>query len=231
MLGGLLLLSAGCKKATPEPAAPAPAPVPAPEPEPEPEPEPASVTSAVVPPAEREHNADFTAAITFADGTNQKGEVVRVERTEDWFGEDGWTGDPAHLKVTLEGAGTEIEAPWTDIARIDITYGTTPGDVDCTYDSSYDPAMYMCVNRTTTKVKTKDGKSWTGVDRHKWMFVFSSGEAPEFYLHKLSARQQEAEVPDLGTVNENTALYQKLQDDLATARKGKVPTTLTITAP
>ncbi|MEZ4237629.1 MAG: hypothetical protein R3F59_16075 [Myxococcota bacterium] len=222
---------AACKKAPPAAPEPEPAPVEAPAPAPEAEPEPDTSTTAVVPPAERPHNADFTASVVNVDGTGSKGQVVRVERTEDWYGEDGWTDDPDALKVTLEGNGTEVEVPWTDIARIDISYGGAQSDVDCSYDSSYDPAMYMCVNRTTTKVKTKDGKSWEGTDRHKWMFVFSNGDAPEFYVHKLPAREQEAETPALGTVTENTALYQKLQGVLETERKGAVPATITITAP
>jgi hypothetical protein len=235
-LGAALLVAAtvACKKTPPEPAEPVPAPAPAPAPEPDVVAVPSEggePTTAVLPPAEREHNADFNASIVFVDGSGQKGQVVRVERTEDWYGEDGWTAAPGDLQVTLEGNGTEVQVPWTDIARVDIAYGSTPSDVDCSYDSSYDPAMYMCVNRTTTKVKTRDGKTWEGIDRHKWLFVFSSGDTAEFYVHKLPVREQEEGVPALGTVSENTELYQKLQGELATMRKGQVPATITITSP
>jgi hypothetical protein len=227
-----LLLAGGCPPKTPQPVEPVPVPIPTPVPVPAPEPAPEPITTAAeLPPAQRPHNADFTAAIDFADGTNVKGKVVRVERTEDWYGEKGWTARPEDLKLTAEGGGAEAELPWTDITRIDITYGSTPADVDCSYDSSYDPAMYICVNRTTTKVKTKDGKAWDGIDRHKWMFVFESGETPEFWVSKPTARRQEDGVPALGTTAENTKLYQILQNELEQMRGGKVPKSITITAP
>ncbi|MEQ1508091.1 MAG: hypothetical protein ABMB14_38030, partial [Myxococcota bacterium] len=204
-----------------------PVPVAAPEPAPEPEPEPAP---ADIPPAQRPHNADFGAAITFADGSSQKGKVVRVERTVDWYGDQGWSDAEGDLKLTLEGGGTEVDVPWSDIRQIDITYGS-PTDVDCTYDSAFEPAMYMCVLKTTTKVKTKDAKVWDGADRHKWLFVFESGEAPEFWIAKLPERQQEAAVPELGTVEENTKLYEELQARITKTRVGKVPKSITITVP
>lgn len=214
-------------KRPPEPApAPAPAPAPVPEPEPEPVPEPVPET----PPTARPHNAAFSTVITWADGSATKGKVVRVERTEDWYGEEGYTDTPAKLVVTLEGGGTEVEKPWSEIRQVDITYGGKT-DVDCSYDSAFTPTMYMCTLRTTTKVKTADGKVWDGIDRHKWLFVFESGETPEFFLSKLPARKQEEEVPELGTVTENTALYETLQSELMTLRTGKVPKSITITVP
>lgn len=225
----LVLLVACGKKTTPEAPAPEPAPVvPAPVAEPEPEPEPEVAVE--TPPSQRPHNVELITAITYADGTNQKGKVVRVERTEDWFGDTGWTDDTNKLKVTLEGGGTEVEVPWTDIRQVDVTYGDKDG-IDCSYDSSFTPTMYICTLRTTTKVKTKDGKVWDAADRHKWMFVFESGEAPEFWISKLNERKQEAEVPDLGTVTENTALYQDLQKSLLVGKMGKVPKSITITTP
>lgn len=226
-----LVVAVGCggNKTPPVAAAepvPAPAPVVAPEPEPEPVPEP----EPEVPPSARPHNADFGAAIAFADGSSLKGKVVRVERTNDWYGDEGWSDEASDLVVNLEGGGTEIDAPWTNIASIAITYGAK-GDVDCSYDSSFEPAMYSCVLRTTTKVKTKDGKAWDGADRHKWLFVFESGDVAEFYVYKLPARKQETEVPELGTVEENTKLYEDLQIQLDKEKLGKVPKSITITAP
>jgi hypothetical protein len=218
--------SALAKKPKPAPPAPVPAPAPAPAPEPEPEPVPEPET----PPTARPHNADFGTVITWADGSSSKGHVVRVERTEDWYGEQGYTDDPNKLKVTLEGGGTEVEKGWNEIRQVDITYGDKTA-VDCSYDSAFTPTMYMCTLRTTTKVKTADGKIWDGVDRHKWMFVLEGGETPSFFLSKLPARRQEEEVPSLGTVTENTALYEALQTELMSLRTGKVPKSITITAP
>jgi hypothetical protein len=196
-----------------------------PEPEPEPVPEPAET-----PPSARPKNADFNATIAWADGSSTKGHVVRVERTEDWYGEQGFTDDANKLKVTLEGGGTEVEKGWNEIRQVDITYGDKTA-VDCSYDSAFTPTMYMCTLRATTKVKTADGKLWEGADPHKWLFVLEGGETSEFFLFKLPARRQEEEVPSLGTVTENTALYEALQTELMTMKTGKVPKSITITVP
>ena len=91
--------------------------------------------------------------------------------------------------------------------------------------------MYMCVLPTATKVRTKDAKTWDAATRHKWKFHFASGKVEEFWIWKLPAREQEAEVPSLGTVTENTALYQELQKTLLAGKTGKVPKSITITAP
>jgi hypothetical protein len=221
----LCVLLAACAKKSPE-AAPAPA-----------APKPAPVEAAPAPPAEEEGgihgsrpaepNAHFGVAITMANGEQLKENVVRVERSEDWYGETGWTDDPNKLTVTLEAGGTEIEAPWSDISRIDITYKDKEA-IDCQYDSSYTPMMYMCVMPTTTKVRTKDGKTWDAASRHKWKFTFESGKVEEFWIWKLPAREQEAEVPSLGTMTENTALYLKLQDQLMKSKAGRVPTSIAI---
>lgn len=224
----VVLLVACGKKSAPETSAPdpAPAPVSMPTPAPEPEPEPEAAST---PPSARPHNTSFAATITYGDGSSQKGNVVRVERSQDWFGDTGWTDSEGDLEVTLEGGGTEVDVPWTDIRQVDVTYGDKD-DIDCSYDSAFTPTMYMCTLRTTTRVKTKDGKTWDAADRHKWLFVFDSGDAPEFWISKLPERKQEEEVPSLGTVTENTALYQDLQQALLEQRGGKVPKSITITA-
>jgi hypothetical protein len=217
----LVLALAACTKKAPEPAAAPPPPAPAPAPAPAPEPD------VVADPAGTTPNASFTAAMTFANGEQVKDKVVRVERSEDWYGEKGWTDLSSKLTVTLEGDGTEVEMPWVEITRVDITYKEKP-DIDCQYDSSYTPVMYMCVLPTTTKVKAKDGKVWDAASLHKWRFVFASGKTEEFWIKKLTAREQEAEVPSLGTVTENSELYVKLQDEIMQERAGRVPTSIMI---
>jgi hypothetical protein len=88
--------------------------------------------------------------------------------------------------------------------------------------------MYMCVLPTVSKVKTKDGKMWEAASLHRWRFVFEDGKREEFWIKKLTAREQEEAVPSLGTVTENTELYQKLQNDLMAQKAGRVPTSILI---
>jgi hypothetical protein len=215
-----------CGKKAPEAPAPETAPPPPPPPAaaPEPEPEPEGGISGSRP---AEPNANFSVLITMANAEQIKDTVVRVERSEDWYGEKGWTDDPAKLTVTVEVGATEIEVPWDNISRIEIAYKEKDA-IDCQYDSSYTPMMYMCVLPTVTKVKTKDAKTGEAASRHKWKFTFASGKVEEFWIFKLPAREQEEEVPSLGTVTENTALYLKLQEELMTTKAGRVPTSIAI---
>jgi hypothetical protein len=169
-------------------------------------------------------NANFKATMKFADGRTQSGRVTRVERGDDWFAEDGWVDTEAKLTVTVEGAGTEKEVPWTEIASVTIQYGNKD-QVDCQYDSGFTPWMYMCVLRTTPTVRTTDGKSWKAVTRYKWKLTFDDGTNEEFYLHKLPERQQDTRSPDEG---ENYAVYGDLQTAvLQRARKSLTSLTLT----
>ena len=220
LLLSLTTLIACGPKAPPAPAA-APEPAPAPTPEPVPEPEPESEPEPVV--TKPVNNADLNVTLTWTDGRSVSGKVVRVERSEDWYAEDGWTDRDLKLTVTLEGNGTEIEAPWTDIQGVDIAYGTSRSDIDCTYDSAYLPWMYMCVLRTTPAVKTTDGKAWSANGRHMWRFTFEDGTAEEFYLYKLPARSQDDRTPEPGVeMPENAALYAELQSQVLQAAKSSL---------
>ena len=229
------LMLAGCgKKGAPEAPAPEPAPAPAPAPAPTdaatPAPEPAA-DAAEPAPTEKPHNTDFNVSIAWADGTASKGHVVRVERSQDWWAEEGWTDAPGKLLVTLEGGGTEIEVPWTDIRQIDITYGAKT-DLSCDYDSKYTPTMYQCVLKTTTKVKTKDGKTWDAAGRHKWRLVTVAGDVFEFWIFKIGARMQEQSVPEIGAPEtDTTPIYAGLEEQIMTLKAGKVPKSITVTVP
>ncbi|MCA9493119.1 MAG: hypothetical protein KC621_24480 [Myxococcales bacterium] len=227
----LALLVACGKKAPveapkPEPA-PAPAPVAAPMPAPAPEPE--VVAQVERPPAERAHNADFMVAITYADGSGSKGHVVRVERSEDWFGES-WTDAKAKLTVDLEADDGATSVEWSQMRTINVSY-LGKEDIDCAMDSSFTPVMYQCTLRTDTSVKTADGKAWKAADRHKWRLILESGDVLEFWIYKLPARAQEEAVPELGTTSENVQMYTSLQAELATLKTGKVPKSITISVP
>lgn len=213
----LLLMACGPKKA-PETAATAPveaapAPPPAPEPEPEPEPPP-EVT-----------NANFNATVVRADGTSAGGHVKRVERSVDFFADEGWTTEANKLKLSLEadGGNKAKDATWDQIKSISVAVGKIPGDVDCSYDSNFTPWMYDCTVKTTATVVLKDGTTWTVAQRHKWKLTFDDGSSAEFWLWKYPARQQDDKVVDLETTNpENIDLYTSLQDRL----KSEVKTTL-----
>src|SRR5688572_6636468 len=112
ILAALIVL--GCAKKEPpaapaeEPAPAAPAPEPAPEPPPAPEPQ----------PEVKRPNTDLNVKIVYANGTSKSGRVTRIERTEDWYGDKGWTDAESDLTVTLEGKGTEKQEPWSGIASI-----------------------------------------------------------------------------------------------------------------
>ena len=159
-----------------------------------------------------EKNADLNVAMTFADGRKVEGHVIRVERGQDWFAEQGWVDSASKLVLTLDGGGTEVDRAWTDIASVDVKYGGKT-DVDCMYESEFTPWMYSCTLQTTPTVKTRDGKSWSATTRNKWRFVFDNGTTEEFFLKKLPVRQQED--PSEGHAgSENHALYAALQADV-----------------
>lgn len=218
----LLVLATACGK-----AAPPPAPAPAEQTEYEknmaaqleaamntPAPDAAPVAAPVV-----TNNADLDVTLTYADGRTVSGHVQRIERGDDWYAEDGWVDSASKLKLTLDAGGTQTEVPWSEVAQIDIKYADR-SDIDCTYDSSFSPWMYMCTLRTDTTVKTKDGKTWTAATRHKWQFTFDDGNTEQFYVYKLPIREQDSKVVDINdTSPENYDLYASLQTKAVTDAK------------
>ena len=190
------LLACGPKPAPTPAAAPEPATAEAAPPEaaPAPDPAPAPPPAPVAPTP----NIDRAATIQFADGSEAEGHLIRVERSEDWFADKGWTDNAMKLTVPLASGDTEVEVPWDTITQIDIRYGGGM-DVDCSFDSSFTPVMYICVLKTTTTVRTEDGASRQATGRHQWRFVFEDGTTEEFWIYKLGLRRQEASVPELGT--------------------------------
>src|SRR6185369_14306310 len=125
-------------KKPPEPAAAPPPPAAEAAPEPEAEP---------TPPPEVK-NADMYVSIRSADGQMKKGHVKKIERSVDWFADQGWTDDAKNLKLTIEAAGKERDITWADVASISIKPGPL-SDVDCVYDSQFTPWMYDCTLKTT----------------------------------------------------------------------------------
>ncbi len=212
----LFMLSAcGPKKAPKVPVAAVPAtPATAAPAAPEPPPEPAA-------PAEI-RNADFTVAITRANGTNVNGHVKRIERSANFLGDDEWSTETADLKLAAEGPGTYVKLTWNDVKSIAVK--PSPATVDnmsCTYSSDYNPWMYECTIKTPSTVNTKDGKSLTVDSGHKWKFVLDDDTEIEFWLKKHIAWEQDSEEVTLSTTNpENPALYGKLQQRLKAEAKG-----------
>jgi hypothetical protein len=195
--------------AAPEAAEPAPEvgeAVAEPEPEPEVTPEPE--------PAEPVANVDLQISVSFNDGSSKAGHVTLVERSTDWYAEEDWSSAAGDVKLQLEGNGTEIMAPWSEIKKISVEIAKVSENSDCTYDSDYRPWMYDCTLRNKGTATTVDGKTWAITDRHKWRLNFDGGDSAEFWLYKHPARQQDAETVGLDSSGENYDLYIALQDRL-----------------
>jgi hypothetical protein len=200
----LLLLFAGSCAAKKAPKAPEPAPAETPTaaPEPEPEAEPAPPPDAP--------NADMNVSIKTADGQLKKGHVKRIERSVDWFADQGWTDEAKSLVLTVEAAGKEKDVPWTDVSSITVKPGSF-ADLDCVYDSQFTPWMYDCTLKTSAAVKLKDGSVGAITNRHKWKLTFDDGSTSEFWLFKHPARQQDDREIDIdSTEPENLELYKTL---------------------
>lgn len=213
LLGFALALACGGKKAAPAPAAEAPAAAPATVavPTPEPVPEPAAPVN----------NADMMVSIKFADGSLKNGKVVRVERSDDFFGEEGWVDEGRRLVIDGEAGTAASSIAWTSVKSVSVTPGKVPTDVSCIYTTEVSPWMYDCTLTTTGKVVDKEGKSWTVANRHKWRFTFDDDSQVEFWLFKHAARLQDENIVDLDTENpENLRLYGKLQEQLKTEIRG-----------
>lgn len=175
-------------------------------------------------------NADFQATFVYADGRTKQGQVVRVERGSDWYAEDGWVDTASKLTLSLESGDNAEDVTWDQIGSVDIRYGRS-SDVDCQYDSTFNPWMYMCVLKSTPSIRTTDGKTWTTTARHKWKFTFSDESSVEFYVYKLPNREQDTEEVGFGeSERQNFELYKKLQDGLMLKVKSEALTKLTISA-
>jgi hypothetical protein len=217
----LLLFFAGAcaKKEKPPEAAAAPPPAAtevAPEPEAEPEPPPDAP------------NADLNMSIKTANGQVKKGHVKKIERSVDWFADQGWTDEAKSLVITLESAGKERDVPWTDVVSISIKPGPL-SDVDCVYDSQFTPWMYDCTLKTTATVKTKDGATGLVTNRHKWKLTFDDDSTSEFWLFKHPARQQDDREIDIdSTEPENLSLYKTLSQRLRTEASTTLVVSITI---
>lgn len=222
----LLVAAKGGKKK----GEPAPEPTPAPEPAAAPAPEEAPPPPPEEPPAPKVvKNVDFSATFTFADGTTKSGKVQGLERTVDFYGDEGWTSEADKLKVQVEAAGTEKMVDWTAVKSVNVVPGKIPDDVDCTYSSDFSPWMYECTLRTTSNVVLKDGSKGLVTNRHRWRITWADGTTTELALFKYTVREQDDRDLQFGDeATENTALYTKLQQQLRTDVKAGVLKSVTI---
>lgn len=219
-----LVAAKGKKKeeAPPPPAAePAPAAAPAPEPEPAAPPEPEGPKAV--------KNADLSISITFADGTSKAGKVTGIERTVDFYGDEGWTSEDGKLKLTVEAGSSEKQVAWKDVKSLTITPGKIPDEVDCTYSSDFNPWMYDCTIRTTVAAVMKDGSKGNVTNRHRWRFWYEDGSQLELSVFKYTVRAQDDRELQFGDeATENFGLYTRLQDQLRTDVKSKIVKSISV---
>lgn len=166
-------------------------------------------------------NADLRATLSFADGSTKAVHVTRIERTVDFYGDDGWTADDGKLRLTVESSGKEKQVAWKDVKSIAIAPGTIPDEVDCTYSSDFTPWMYECTLRTTATVTLKDGSKGTVGNRHRWRFSGEGGPV-EFSVFKYTVREQDSSSASFGDAEENHGLYAKLQQQLRSDAKSAI---------
>lgn len=171
----------------------------APEPEPEPKPEP---------------NADFTATITFSDGTTKSGHVIRVERSSDFNGMKDWLDTESKLTIFAESGSTAKDLMWTDLKSVSVA--PKKGDVSCVYESEWNPWLYVCTNKTTSSLVDSDGKKWGLDSKHKWRFTFDDDSVAEFWIQNFRTLEQDSVEIELGMDDyENTELYAKLREEIS----------------
>ncbi len=160
-------------------------------------------------------NANVILTITYADGTSKAGKVTGIERTVDFYGDEGWTEDAGKLKLTIEAAGSEKQVAWESVKTLTVVPGKIPDDVDCTYSSDFNPWMYECTLRTTVNAVMKDGSKGTLGNRHRWRFSYEDGAKVELSLYKYTVREPDDRNLQFGDdAGENFPLYSKLQEKL-----------------
>ncbi len=210
-------------KAKSEPTPPPPVAAPAPEPAP---PEPAPPEPVEPAPAPRLKNVTLNVTVTTVGGSSRSIAVTGLERAEDFHADRGWTSASGDLKITLEVGKSEKEVAWTEVKSITIVPGKMPDDVDCSYNSDFNPFMYECSIRTTTTAVLKDGTKGAVITRNKWRLSPEEGAAAEFYLYKHTERMQgEATEEDQF---EDPGMYTKLQQAMRESLKTTVVKSITI---
>lgn len=205
--------------------------------EPAPVATPVPVVEAVPPPAPapelapeptRLKNADLSVVIARADGTSSTLKVTGIERSIDFYADQGWTSDDGDLRISVEVGTTEKSVAWKDVKSVTVTPGKMPDDLDCTYSSDFTPWMYECTIKTVASVVMKDGTKGTVNNRHKWRFTQAEGAATEFWLFKHTARMQDEGADGSMDAEENTKIYPRLQEQLRAELKTTLVKSVTV---
>lgn len=208
MLSLFAFLACGPKEPPqpPEPVQPVePVEVAEPEAPPEPElpPEPVKPVS----------NVSFNAKLTYSDGSVKEGHVMRLERSEGFYGVKEWHEQDSKLTFYGEAGSDMKEFVWTDIKSV--TVAPDMKSISCVYESEWNPWLYVCTVKTTSSVVDTAGKKWALDGKHKWRLTFDDESEVEIWLQNYRTLQQDDKEIELGMeAYENPDLYAKLQDDL-----------------
>lgn len=172
-------------------------------------------------------NASLNVTLTWADGHTRAGKVTGIERSTDFYADEGWTDEDGKLRLEVDD-GKKMVA-WKDVKTINIAPGKIPDDVDCNYSSDFTPWMYECTLRTTAAIVMKDGSKGVITNRYLWRFSFEDGASETFSIFKYTEREQdEGNVDYSSEVAENMGLYTKLQDRLRTNVKSAILKSITV---
>jgi hypothetical protein len=223
-----LLSLLACGPKAPKIETPVPTPV---ETEATPEVEEAELVPEEEPTPQIESNMKFDMTLTFANGTQKSGTVIRVERSADFPGlKEDWQDSEYKTTVFVESGSTAKDLKWTDVKSIRIQYGSVPQDVNCIYDSTWTPWMYDCALSTNTKLIDTNGKAWKVDSKYLWRMYFEGDTEPvDFWIQKPHATEQDDKEVSLHTTNpENMELYKKLQEYLKTESKTNMVVGITI---
>lgn len=164
-------------------------------------------------------NVSLKVSLTSADGKTKGGQVIRIERGQDIYGDKGWLDDEKSLKFYVESSKEYKKITWAEVKSVSIKV-TNAKEIDCLYSSDYTPWMYECGVKLAASLTTKDGKRYTADSGHKWRFFFEDGSESEFWLKRHYARQQDERAVQLGDDTENRDLYKALQTELKAEIKG-----------
>lgn len=174
------------------------------------------VVEAEVPmePPAPEPNVDFNVKLTYSDGSVKEGHVIRLERSEGFYGMKDWYDTESKLTIYAESGSNAKDFAWTELKSVSIASGN---DVSCVYESDWNPWLYVCTNKTKSSVIDLDGGKWTLDTKNKWRLTFDDESEAEVWLQNFRALEQDDKEIELGMdAYENPELYSKLRNDLTT---------------